>query len=217
MSWRNNLSCSTTATMSPVRSARNYRLDILQQPTIGCSFEHNLLSRIGLAPPLILELQVNDTNDQPVDARDELPFLVCQCTLLQSDGSPANIIMLSSEPEHPIPASSSLIPNAQRFDRRIGRASGDRRNMPRGRTFRPVDSTGSSSANTVDATSVPQTSTPDLTAPSLERVLYGTTVAGPQLLESPSGSRKPYLLFPEISIRISGSFKLQCQLLRLTL
>ena len=39
---------------------RRYLLHIIQQPTTGCAFGSNLLSRLALAPPLIVQMQVID-------------------------------------------------------------------------------------------------------------------------------------------------------------
>lgn len=46
---------------------RRYHLRIVQQPTIGCAFGNNLLSRLAIAPPLIVQLRVTDGQDNEVD------------------------------------------------------------------------------------------------------------------------------------------------------
>lgn len=46
----------STSYMDQIR----YLLHILQQPTIGCAFGSNLLSRLAVAPPLIVQLQAID-------------------------------------------------------------------------------------------------------------------------------------------------------------
>lgn len=207
--------------MDTVSAAKTYHLEILQQPSLGCAFENNLLSRIGLAAPLILELQVKDANGQDVDASDELPFLICQCSLLEEDDDPADMAVLPPEQsvmgQSNTPASSfsSSASAAGRPGDRISRSSGGKAPPPR--ASMASSTTADSSATSVDGISAALRNTTVSGAPGFGRMLYGTIVTNPRTLDSADGSRKPYLLFPEISIRAVGRFKIQCQLMRLVL
>lgn len=49
-------------------SYSRYKLKIVQQPSTGSAFNENLLSRLALAPPLIVQLELLDAQDKPLDA-----------------------------------------------------------------------------------------------------------------------------------------------------
>lgn len=46
-------------------------------------------------------------------------------------------------------------------------------------------------------------------------MLYGTLTANAQSFDSPEGNPGYYFLFPEVSVKGTGRFKLRCTLLRL--
>ena len=101
-------------------------MDIIQSPLRSAAFGSNYFSRLPLSPPLVLRLLVKNSNGHYVDMlvilshlikisssfknnfplfkyiirNDELPFYVCHCTLLSSNGS--NVIDVahpSNDPE----------------------------------------------------------------------------------------------------------------------
>jgi hypothetical protein len=45
---------------------RTYQLHVVQQPSIGAEFGNAVLSRLPLAPPLIVQVIVRDTYGQTV-------------------------------------------------------------------------------------------------------------------------------------------------------
>lgn len=49
-------------------SNSRYELAIVQQPTVGCAFGSNALSRIPCGPPLILSLKITDGSGREVSA-----------------------------------------------------------------------------------------------------------------------------------------------------
>ncbi|SJX64447.1 uncharacterized protein SRS1_15089 [Sporisorium reilianum f. sp. reilianum] len=204
--------------MASTSSSPTYKLILVQEPTTGSAFEDNLLGRIGLAPPLILELQV--TKDGKLqDASAELPFLICQCSLLTEHGAVADMV-----DRQPVAASSgpTLMPPTPKRGRRGRRSSSNLRGTsPSGISTRSTASTEASAATTPTSASQtgPSSSTPSLSrdSPQLARMLYGTIVAGPQQFTSLEDEQKPYFFFPEISVRTPGKFKIQCRLMRLAL
>ncbi|PWZ01152.1 hypothetical protein BCV70DRAFT_158916 [Testicularia cyperi] len=221
---------------------RRYELRIVQQPTIGSAFHENLFSRIGLAPPLIVELKVLSDDNAEVEAFDELPFLLCQCSLVDESGRSADMVI---PPTPSAPASAEnrptgpvSAPAASTSRRGRTSASGVRRRASRNSgsgtitatadaNKTPGRSTPSSASSTTPTSATPAGVAPSLpdTPPTLTdaspnrlvRMLYGTIVASPQPFESPEGDVRPFFFFPEISIRAPGRFKLQCSLIRLSL
>lgn len=196
--------------MTSTSSFPTYRLILVQEPTIGSAFEENVLGRIGLAPPLILELEL--TKDGKVeDASAELPFLICQCSLLNEQGDAAD--MVSQAAAMPSSAGSTLMPPTP--SRRRGRRSSSnrRRSSPSGPSSR---SSGSTDVSVRDSSSAPASISG---TPALARMLYGTIVAGAQPFTSlrEEEGEKPYFFFPELSVRTPGKFKIQCRLMRLAL
>lgn len=192
--------------MVPTSSLPTFKLILIQEPTTGSAFEDNLLGRLGLAPPLILELEMTK-DGQVQDPSAELPFLICQCTLLREDGSVAD--MLDRQTATATPAMGSTLMPPPTPSRRRGRRSSSNR---RGSSPRP---SGSAEA----AAGPSATSATHSSSPTLLRMLYGTLVAGAQPSQSLRGGQgeKPYFFFPEISIRTPGRFKIQCRLMRLAL
>ncbi|CDU24902.1 uncharacterized protein SPSC_04735 [Sporisorium scitamineum] len=207
--------------MASTSSSPSYKLILVQEPTTGSAFEDNLLGRIGLAPPLILELQV--TKDGKIeDASAELPFLICQCSLLNEHGAVADMVDREAATAS---SSSTLMPPTPKRSRRGRRSSSNLRGTsPSGISTRSTGSTdaSSSTATTTPASGSqagPSSSTPSSGqgSPQLARMLYGTIVAGPQQFHSLEDVEKPYFFFPEISVRTPGKFKIQCRLMRLAL
>ncbi|SPO27915.1 uncharacterized protein UTRI_05058 [Ustilago trichophora] len=217
-------------------STAEYKLILVQEPTTGVAFEDNLLGRIGLAPPLILEMQVlKDGKVKDVSA--ELPFLICQCSLLDESGAVADMVHQTSVAAgNPSPNTSSMPPTPTTRGRR-GRSSLSRRGTSASAvSTRSSESTEASASAAsedaqalIDATSaaasqqtrssfsVPRPSLGRDSPPRLARMLYGTIMAGPQQCDSLQDEEKPYFFFPEISVRTPGKFKIQCKLMRLSL
>lgn len=175
------------ASSSPT-STPKYRLRLLQQPTAGSAFGANLLSRTALAPPLILELETTQ-DGASIDASADLPFLICQCSLLDERGEAADLR------EEPVASAPPLAPASPARSRK-GRKS-------------------SSTVERASETSSPTTPADS----QLARMLYGTLVASPQLHRAPEEEEgeKVYFFFPEISVRATGKFKIVCRLMRLPL
>lgn len=100
--------------MDGTDQCRTYRITPIQQPERSSSFQGAYLSRIPLAPPLILQLDCWDakgeitipsvTSERRVRRRkltwcshDELPFLVCHLTLLTPEGEDANMVVTPTQ------------------------------------------------------------------------------------------------------------------------
>ncbi|KAJ1024790.1 hypothetical protein NDA16_002830 [Ustilago loliicola] len=211
-----------------------YKLILVQEPTIGAAFEYNLLGRIGLAPPLILELQVTK-DGKTFNASAEFPFLICQCSLLDEQGASADMVnQTAAAAAAAAQISSNLTVPSQSTRARRGRRSSSGRRGSGSTSAVSTRSSESTDATTPagavsDHTPSSTTATPsgqDSTA-HLARMLYGTLVAGPQLYLPPTSTEgqaaeqvqeeKPYFFFPEISIRTPGKFKIVCKLMRLSL
>ncbi|UZJ55147.1 hypothetical protein CBS101457_004467 [Exobasidium rhododendri] len=162
---------------------RRYLLHVLQQPITGCAFGSNLLSRLALAPPLVVQLQAIDRAGREVSIEEEMPFLVCHVHLTTDDDTPAD--MLS-----PLATSSQFSSQAD--------IAGDR-------------GPSTTASNTVDTTSTA------IAHPPSVRMLYGTLVASPLQLLTIDDRPATIFVFPEISIRSRGRFRLQISLMRVPL
>jgi hypothetical protein len=65
-------------------SLRSYRLTIMQQPTIGAAHGQYYLSRLPLAPALIVRLSIVDASGRLIPAYVVLPFsFLCHVRSLQ--------------------------------------------------------------------------------------------------------------------------------------
>ena len=92
--------------------SRTYRITPIQHPERGCAFEGIYLSRLPLAPPLILQFDCWDARGELItpyvcrsgdirkgtpahrhDSHDEIPFLVCHLTLQTSEGDEASWVV----------------------------------------------------------------------------------------------------------------------------
>lgn len=58
----------TDASFFPLMLGRRYILRVIQSPTTGSAFGTNLLARLALAPPLVVELVVTDSNGNEIPA-----------------------------------------------------------------------------------------------------------------------------------------------------
>lgn len=207
--------------MASISSSLTYKLILVQEPTTGSAFEDNLLGRIGLAPPLILELQVTK-DGKAEDASAELPFLICQCSLLDEHGAVADMVDRQATTAW---SGSTLMPPTPKRARRGRRSSSNLRGTsPSGISTRSMSSTNASASTSITTSTSASQAGPSSSMPSsgpdtpqLARMLYGTIVAAPQQLHSLENDQKPYFFFPEISVRTPGKFKIQCQLMRLAL
>ncbi|KIJ55348.1 hypothetical protein M422DRAFT_151350 [Sphaerobolus stellatus SS14] len=75
-----------------------YELIVVQQPSTAAEFGNHSVSRISLAPPLMVQLIVRNGSGASIPADDELPFLIAHVTLHKaslpdgtSDPQPAGI------------------------------------------------------------------------------------------------------------------------------
>ncbi|WVR09111.1 hypothetical protein IAU60_006173 [Kwoniella sp. DSM 27419] len=127
---------------------RTYRITPIQQPQRGASFQGAYLSRLPLAPPLILQLDCWDSGGELIIPYDELPFLICHLSLQTPDGEDAAMVV-----------------------------------SPEGEAV---------------------------------SMLYGTLVAAPAEMNDQAGAPGMYFVFPDVSVRYVGRFRLQALLMRIT-
>ncbi|WWC64106.1 uncharacterized protein I303_106713 [Kwoniella dejecticola CBS 10117] len=127
---------------------RTYRITPIQSPTLGAAFQGAYLSRLPLAPPLILQLDVWDSDGDLIIPYDELPFLICHLSLQTPEEEDAAMII---SPE------------------------GEQVSM-----------------------------------------LYGTLVAAPAEMNDTSNAPGIYFVFPDVSVRYVGRFRLHALLMRIT-
>nr|XP_019047985.1 hypothetical protein I302_04606 [Kwoniella bestiolae CBS 10118]OCF26915.1 hypothetical protein I302_04606 [Kwoniella bestiolae CBS 10118] len=127
---------------------RTYRITPIQQPILGASFQGAYLSRLPLAPPLILQLDCWDSEGDLIIPYDELPFLICHLSLQTPEEEDAAMII---SPE------------------------GEQVSM-----------------------------------------LYGTLVAAPAEMNDTSNAPGIYFVFPDVSVRYVGRFRLHALLMRIT-
>lgn len=133
--------------------SKSYRLSVLQEPKTGAAFGPYYLSRVPLAPALIVRLDVFDMTNRQLQADDEIPFFVCTIQLLDENAYP-----VPDPPDDPTNAS---------------------------------------------------------TQPSAQRLLYGSLVSSPYSLVDLGGQRGNFFVFPDVSVRIEGKFRLGISLSRL--
>ncbi|PWN51323.1 hypothetical protein IE53DRAFT_342532 [Violaceomyces palustris] len=187
---------STPPTRPGHSALRQYHIRVSQSPELGSAYGTNLLSRLAIAPPLILELTVTNAQGEEIDAGDEMPFLVCHCSLVTDSGQPADLMS-------PL-ASSSLVQDQKREQRETHEPAAEPAST------KEVPSSASSSA-----TSAPPIHPSGNRQPGPVRMLYGTLVASPQPFQGPDGRTRTYFLFPEISVRARGRFRLKLSLMRI--
>ncbi|PVG03149.1 hypothetical protein CPB86DRAFT_855839, partial [Serendipita vermifera] len=132
---------------------KGYRITIVQQPSTGAAHGLYYLSRVPLAPALIVRLDVVDMTNHVLPVDDEIPFFVSTLQLLDENGFP-----IRDPPDDPKLASAQ---------------------------------------------------------PSAQRLLYGSLVSSPYSLVDLSGRRGIYFMFPDVSIRVEGKFRLGVSLTRL--
>ncbi|EIW67023.1 hypothetical protein M231_07129 [Tremella mesenterica] len=75
---------------------RTYRITPIQQPERSAAFHNSYLSRLPLAPCLILQLDCWDSDGDLVIPYEELPFLVCHLELQTPYGHPAGMTISPS-------------------------------------------------------------------------------------------------------------------------
>ncbi|CAG7846902.1 Mitochondrial import inner membrane translocase subunit tim23 [Serendipita indica DSM 11827] len=97
--------------------SKGYQLVILQEPTAGAAHGSQYLSRVPLAPALIIRLDVLDPSQRRLQVYgplilgkndDEIPFFVCTIQLLDENALPVR-----DPPDEP--SSASAQPSAQRL------------------------------------------------------------------------------------------------------
>ncbi|KAG8819600.1 hypothetical protein FRC17_010379 [Serendipita sp. 399] len=145
---------SPSATNTPFLSLSNrsssgdkgYQLTIMQEPVTGAAHGAHYLSRVPLAPALIIRLDVLDRAQRRIIPDDEIPFFVCTIQLLDENAFPVR-----DPPDDPINASAQ---------------------------------------------------------PSAQRLLYGSLVSSPYSLVDLSGQRGLFFIFPDVSVRVEGKFRL---------
>ncbi|CCA71359.1 hypothetical protein PIIN_05298 [Serendipita indica DSM 11827] len=133
--------------------SKGYQLVILQEPTAGAAHGSQYLSRVPLAPALIIRLDVLDPSQRRLQVDDEIPFFVCTIQLLDENALPVR-----DPPDEPSSASAQ---------------------------------------------------------PSAQRLLYGSLVSSPYSLVDMNGQRGIYFMFPDVSIRTEGKYRLGISLTRL--
>lgn len=70
---------------------RSYHLDVVQHPQRTAEFGSASLSRLPLAPPVIVQLTVRDRFGNSIIPEMELPFLIAHLSLFTDDGSPLDM------------------------------------------------------------------------------------------------------------------------------
>ncbi|TFY74827.1 hypothetical protein EWM64_g9186 [Hericium alpestre] len=68
---------------------RIYHLEIVQQPETSAEFGTAALSRLPLAPPLVVQLIIRDGRGNILDSEPDLPFLISHLSLYTADGATA--------------------------------------------------------------------------------------------------------------------------------
>ncbi|KAG8754258.1 hypothetical protein FRC14_005239 [Serendipita sp. 396] len=132
---------------------KGYQLTIMQEPVTGAAHGAHYLSRVPLAPALIIRLDILDRAQRRVTADDEIPFFVTTIQLLDE-----NAVPVRDPPDDPINTSAQ---------------------------------------------------------PSAQRLLYGSLVSSPYSLVDLSGQRGLFFIFPDVSVRVEGKFRLGVSLTRL--
>jgi len=66
---------------------RSYHLDVVQHPQRTAEFGSASLSRLPLAPPIVVQLIVRDRFENAIIPEMELPFLVAHLSLFSDDGT----------------------------------------------------------------------------------------------------------------------------------
>ncbi|KAG1869499.1 velvet factor-domain-containing protein [Suillus subluteus] len=66
---------------------RSYHLDVVQHPQRTAEFGSASLSRLPLAPPVVVQLTVRDRFGNSIIPEMELPFLIAHLSLFTDDGS----------------------------------------------------------------------------------------------------------------------------------
>ncbi|QRV88826.1 velvet factor [Ceratobasidium sp. AG-Ba] len=127
--------------------------DVVQSPERTAEFGHAVLSRLPLAPPLVVQLIVRDRDGSVIPIPGELPFLVAHLALLSENG-------------------------AHYLD------------VPPDDSQRPI--------------------------PLAQRLLYGTLASSPHPLQDQHGNPGIYFIFPDVSVRHCGRYRLRVSLLRIS-
>ncbi|PWN38911.1 hypothetical protein IE81DRAFT_64036 [Ceraceosorus guamensis] len=194
---------------------RRYALSVVQQPSTGCAFGTNLLSRVSVSPPLILRLRVSEPDGAEVLPFDELPFMLCQLRLVTATGQPAD--MLSPVPNQP------AAPDAEES----GAAPSEPPRRPIPRAQQPSILQGSADGPAMEGStpSPPRVPTSHSSSPAHAqsaavpvRMLYGNMVAFGVRIPETQGQNTPhgiFFVFPDISIRSRGRFRLVADLNRM--
>ncbi|KAG9104306.1 hypothetical protein FRC06_003814 [Ceratobasidium sp. 370] len=132
---------------------RTYYLEVVQSPERTAEFGNAVLSRLPLAPPLVVQLIVRNRSGSVIPIHGELPFLVAHLALLSENGVQYVDVPPNDSP-HPIPLS--------------------------------------------------------------QRLLYGTLASSPHPLQNQQGQPGTYFIFPDVSVRNCGRYRLRISLLRIS-
>lgn len=132
---------------------KTYYLEIVQAPERTAEFGNAFLSRLPLAPPLVVQLTVRNRSGNVVPIHGELPFLVAHLSLLSENG-------VQNVDVSPSDGQVSLSPS--------------------------------------------------------QRLLYGTLVSSPHLLQNQQGQPGTYFIFPDVSVRNCGRYRLRVSLLKIS-
>ncbi|KAF8603777.1 hypothetical protein BDV93DRAFT_124524 [Ceratobasidium sp. AG-I] len=134
--------------------SETYILEIVQSPERTAEFGNAALSRLPLAPPLVVQLTVRNQSGNVIPIRHgELPFLVAHLSLLSENG-------VENVDVSPSGGQVSISPS--------------------------------------------------------QRLLYGTLVSSPHLLQNQQGQPGTYFIFPDVSVRNCGRYRLRVSLLKIS-
>ncbi|TPX47219.1 hypothetical protein SeLEV6574_g00967 [Synchytrium endobioticum] len=199
----------------------NYRMLLRQQPLRGrvCGFTDTRDRRL-LDPPPVLELIVNNLGDR-VDLHDlNVSHLICHASLWSADGNDERHTVF-------IPNTSKEAGNGdlKNSKRKLAEAKGAAKPIPRSDVIEadqvvnmvtrlptppPMDI-----AAIVNVAQQAPPVTPTSRQNRTSQTLIGTSVATPMLLRDVDGVEKYFFVFPDLSVRVCGKYRLSFQLLSL--
>ncbi|KAL9933736.1 hypothetical protein V8E36_007394 [Tilletia maclaganii] len=186
---------------------RTYELVIVEQPTTGCAFGQQPLSRIPIFPALIARLRIFDREGVEVTAGDDLPFLTCQVSLLTEQGESADLVMGQS-PTAQGDAEASTAPepstSRRRTTRRVSSRGGAAGRKTQAKAKAKAQSSGDDSFSSTDG---------PILAPT--RMLAGDRPAHAEIYFDLDNQRRLLFIFSDVCIRLTGKYRLQLSLTRL--
>jgi len=79
-------SVQVASRLPPDGQTRSYHLDVVQHPMRTAEFGSASLSRLPLAPPIVVQLVIRDPAGHAINPDMELPFLIAHLSLFTGDG-----------------------------------------------------------------------------------------------------------------------------------